>query len=444
MIKQLFILTAFAAFLPALNLCAHEEYSMGDYTQQVDKKNKEYILKRAQDLFLRIPDHKRMEISFDPAFTGDLFSVIDMAWDVPRLGVSGEFLYYFVTGNGGSEINRGSIVSASILTVGDNSSCVKIQYRQYWEDIDSYSSNVDEMILVLHYVGQDWYIDDFSYDADSRSVKALCKQYIQEEVLAYRSGDIIDQMREDGYSGHEIQKFSNEFDAFLNKYHRQIDNISPTLFSYSSLPIPASFKEGGLEEFVSWITDKIEYPERCKRDGIEGDVDISFIVDDNGLVIDINMVHGVDSSLDYQVLNLVSESPLWSPGIFEGKNVHTLVEMTIPLRIEKDEASIPFQLVENKPSFNGGDANEFSKWVNAHLVYPKGAKGHNVSGRVTLQFTVGADGYVRNVRVVRGVNSDLDNEAVRVVRMSPRWTPGSQNDKPISVTYTFPVVFQLQ
>lgn len=109
-----------------------------------------------------------------------------------------------------------------------------------------------------------------------------------------------------------------------------------------------------------------------------------------------------------------------------------------------EEEAIPFQLVEEKPSFNGGDANEFSKWVNSKLQYPEIAKENGVQGRVTLQFTVNPDGSVSNVKVLRGVDSSLDKEAVRVVSMSPKWKPGKQRDHAVKVTYTFPVIFQLR
>ena len=111
---------------------------------------------------------------------------------------------------------------------------------------------------------------------------------------------------------------------------------------------------------------------------------------------------------------------------------------------EVEEEAIPFQLVEEKPSFNGGDANEFSKWVNSKLQYPEIAKENGVSGRVTLQFTVEADGRVTNVKVLRGVDESLDKEAVRVVSSSPKWKPGKQRDRAVKVTYTFPVIFQLR
>ena len=111
---------------------------------------------------------------------------------------------------------------------------------------------------------------------------------------------------------------------------------------------------------------------------------------------------------------------------------------------EVQEEAIPFQLVEEKPSFQGGDANAVSKWVNQRLVYPEIAKENGVQGRVTLQFTVEKDGSVTKVRVLRGVDPSLDKEAVRVVSMSPKWKPGKQRDRSVPVTYTFPVIFQLR
>ena len=112
--------------------------------------------------------------------------------------------------------------------------------------------------------------------------------------------------------------------------------------------------------------------------------------------------------------------------------------------MNKDAESVRFSLVDKKPRFNGGDANEFSKWVNSQLTYPAQAKADGVQGRVTLQFTVGADGVLRDVRVLRGVREDLDSEAVRVISASPKWTPGEQDGKPVAVTYAYPVIYQLR
>ena len=109
-----------------------------------------------------------------------------------------------------------------------------------------------------------------------------------------------------------------------------------------------------------------------------------------------------------------------------------------------EEEEVPFAIVEQKPTFQGGDANTFTKWVFSKIVYPEIAKENGVQGRVTLQFTIDTDGSVKNVKVLRGVDSSLDKEAVRVVSSSPKWKPGMQRNKPVKVKYTFPVVFQLR
>ena len=100
--------------------------------------------------------------------------------------------------------------------------------------------------------------------------------------------------------------------------------------------------------------------------------------------------------------------------------------------------------MEHKPKFQGGDQNDFTKWVFNNIVYPEIAKENGVQGRVILQFTVDKDGSVKNVKVLRGVDSSLDKEAVRVVSSSPKWEPGRQRDKPAKVTFVFPVIFQLR
>lgn len=110
----------------------------------------------------------------------------------------------------------------------------------------------------------------------------------------------------------------------------------------------------------------------------------------------------------------------------------------------EEEVAISFQEVERKPSFMGGDANNFSRWVASNLNYPEIAKENGIQGRVYLQFIVEKDGRVSNVKVIRSVDPSLDKEAVRVVSSSPKWTPGMAGDRYVRVTYTTTVIFQLR
>ena len=105
---------------------------------------------------------------------------------------------------------------------------------------------------------------------------------------------------------------------------------------------------------------------------------------------------------------------------------------------------VPFHQVAQTPTFNGGDANEFSKWVSENFKYPDEARQSKVQGRVTVQFTVTETGEVTDVKVLRGVNEILDKEAIRIVSQSPKWTPGKdENGEIVPVSYVFPVIFKL-
>lgn len=111
---------------------------------------------------------------------------------------------------------------------------------------------------------------------------------------------------------------------------------------------------------------------------------------------------------------------------------------------EEVEEFIPFAIVEDKPTFQGGDANTFTKWVYSNIVYPELAIENGIQGRVTVQFTIDKDGSVKDVRVLRGADSTLDKEAVRVISNSPKWSPGKQRGKAVKVKYTFPIIFQMR
>ena len=108
-----------------------------------------------------------------------------------------------------------------------------------------------------------------------------------------------------------------------------------------------------------------------------------------------------------------------------------------------DDKVYGYSELEVRPKFNGGDVNEFSKWVSARLVYPKDARDAGKEGRVYVQFTINRDGSVSDISLMEGICESIDNEVIRVVSESPDWTPGYIDGKPVNVTYAFPVIFRL-
>ena len=98
--------------------------------------------------------------------------------------------------------------------------------------------------------------------------------------------------------------------------------------------------------------------------------------------------------------------------------------------------------VDIKPKFNGGNLKDFTEWCLGQLKYPEEAKKAEISGRVTVQFTVEPDGSLSDIHVLRGID-ELNDEALRVISLSPAWTPGYKNGKSVPVTINLPIYFQL-
>jgi periplasmic protein TonB len=103
----------------------------------------------------------------------------------------------------------------------------------------------------------------------------------------------------------------------------------------------------------------------------------------------------------------------------------------------------PFIIVEVMPTFRGGDINIFREWVQKRTTYPKMASDNGIQGKVYLTFIVEADGSVTNVKVAQGVDPLLDNEALKAVMSSPKWTPGRQRGEPVRVRFSINLNFQL-
>lgn len=109
---------------------------------------------------------------------------------------------------------------------------------------------------------------------------------------------------------------------------------------------------------------------------------------------------------------------------------------------EKKVEDKVFDAVEQHPSFPGGQGAMFS-YINNNLQYPEKAKENGVQGRVSVKFIVEKDGSISNVEVNRSVDTDLDNEAIRVIKSMPKWNPAKQNGTEVRAYYNVPILFRL-
>lgn len=103
---------------------------------------------------------------------------------------------------------------------------------------------------------------------------------------------------------------------------------------------------------------------------------------------------------------------------------------------------IVYRVVEDMPLFPGGDDAMFS-YLAHNIQYPMAAKETGIQGTVHLTFVIETDGSISNVGLLRGIGGGCDEEAMRVVRNMPRWTPGNQQGRPVRVQFTLPVKFVL-
>ena len=167
-------------------------------------------------------------------------------------------------------------------------------------------------------------------------------------------------------------------------------------------------------------------------------------------VTDLPIVEDDKLEDDKQVKNqedvLENEAQAGALDITEGTNdlnKITIKEEVIAAPKVEEEQPMNIAMVEQKPEFNGGEAAMY-KWLSENIVYPSAASEQGVQGRVVVEFVVGKDGSITNVRVLRPRHPALDKEAVRVVKAMPKWIPGRNNGQPVKVTYTLPVTFKLQ
>jgi len=175
-----------------------------------------------------------------------------------------------------------------------------------------------------------------------------------------------------------------------------------------------------VEDIVEMVEIKLDEPPPVEAPKPVAVLLDEFLVVDDDVIIDVPIDIITDDSRPIEIKDYVPDT-----------------------KKEEEEEVIPFAIVEDKPMFMGGNENEFSKWLGKNMKYPDSARDNGVSGKVVVRFTVSSTGAVTDVSIARGIDAALDKEAMRLVSMSPKWTPGKQRGKPVPVRYEFPVTFKL-
>ena len=221
-------------------------------------------------------------------------------------------------------------------------------------------------------------------------------------------------------------------------------------------PVPVF--PGGQTELMKFINENLRYPAAAIENGIQGRVVVQFVVKKDGSVGDVKVIRGIDPTLDQEAIRVCKTLPKFIPGKRYDNGEPVDVWFTIPVIFKLDNATnnlqtdesnatihkreIIFRHVEQMPEFPGGEA-ALMKFINENLRYPATAIENGIQGRVMVQFVVKKDGSVGDVKVIRGIDSALDQEAIRVCKTLPKFIPGKQNGQPVNVWFTLPIIFNL-
>jgi len=110
---------------------------------------------------------------------------------------------------------------------------------------------------------------------------------------------------------------------------------------------------------------------------------------------------------------------------------------------DSTETQAPFVFVEVSPEYPGGDQARLSFLAN-NIHYPEDEMAIGIQGTVYVQFVIEKDGSISNTKILRGVSSNMDEEVIRVVKLMPKWKPGTQKGKAVRCQFNMPVRFILQ
>lgn len=203
---------------------------------------------------------------------------------------------------------------------------------------------------------------------------------------------------------------------------------------------------GGDAELLKYIATNIKYPKESQDNGEQGRVICSFIVGRDGSVNNPEVLRGVTPLLNEEAVRVINTMPRWNPGMQRGKAVAVKYTVPITFRLKspvEEAKEETLTVVDVMPQYPGGD-RELLKFIAQSIKYPTDAQEAGVQGRVICSFVVDKKGNIVEPKIIRGIDPSLDAEALRVIGMMPRWTPGRQDGKEVRVLYTVPITFRLQ
>ncbi len=216
---------------------------------------------------------------------------------------------------------------------------------------------------------------------------------------------------------------------------------------------------GGSRAMESFIASSLRYPREAAEQEIQGLVVYDFVVELDGTLSDFEIMHRAHPLLDEEALRIIKSMPPWRPAVYQGKNVRARQYVPMYFKLNKgvyrststaqkrkamplDPNEEIFTIVDQMPEFPTGE-DGLGRFIAEFVKYPPRAREDGVQGRILCSFIIRKDGTVSNIEVIDGLDNDLDNEALRVLSMMPKWTPGKNGNKAVSVKCILPIDFKI-
>ena len=258
----------------------------------------------------------------------------------------------------------------------------------------------------------------------------------------------------------ENNGYANQWIDTEKKQKEDDSERDEVIAQYDAIPPMPCFPDGP-QAMTQFITDHLQYPGNAKKDSIQGNVFVSFNVAKDGTFTDIKVVRSVSTDLDNEACRLVNSMPKWIPAMKDG--IPTSARYILPIKfslvdkdkqlsnpqstnwtkMQKGDKIVLPDSIDAMPSFPGGQQALF-KFLSKNIKYPVVAEEAGIQGRVIVTFIVDVDGSLTDIKVKKHVDPSLDKEALRLMKMMPRWIPGKLDNIPVRVEYTLPTTFRLQ
>ncbi|OON68012.1 energy transducer TonB [Hymenobacter sp. CRA2] len=215
---------------------------------------------------------------------------------------------------------------------------------------------------------------------------------------------------------------------------------------------------GGAQAYADYLGDKLNYPTAALRAGVQGTVEITMVVEKTGATSNWQVTKSLSPECDAEALRLVKAGPRWKPAEHKGGVVRQRVTLPVTFQIPagSEGASAatqpgaapaadagPQTVSPDEPARPVGGTDAWFEWVQKEQKYPAQARQRKVEGKVLMEFFIEKDGSLSNIKPVKRLGSGLDEEAIRIVKASPKWEPAKYKGQPIRQKMVLPILFQL-